>query len=59
MMQFQLVITLYLIPDIFDILSGDSGINPVQLTEFFERKRGGGQIEQQQQMATTLRSGEE
>jgi len=45
MMQFQLVITLYLIPDIFDILSGDSGLDPVQLTEFFERKRGSGQIQ--------------
>jgi len=45
MMQFQLVITLYLIPDIFDILSGDSGLDSVQLTEFFERKRGSGQIQ--------------
>jgi len=45
MMQFQLVITLYLIPDIFDILSGDDSINPVQLTEFFERKCGSGQIQ--------------
>nr|MBA2817212.1 hypothetical protein [Candidatus Pantoea persica] len=46
-MQLQLVVTVYLIADIFNILSGDDGVNPVQLTEFFKRKRGRGQIEQQ------------
>jgi hypothetical protein len=47
LMQFQLVISLYLKAHIRDILSGNSRIDAIQLADFFKRKHGCRQKQQQ------------
>ena len=47
LVQFQLVISLYLKAYIRDIMSGNGRIDAIQLADFFKRKHGCGQKQQQ------------
>jgi hypothetical protein len=47
LMQFQLVISLYLMAHIRDILSGNVRIDAIQLADFFKRKQRCRQKQQQ------------